>query len=245
MIRKSPYNMVSTVPLFRFEINWGKMATTQGGIIVDSELKASLAELNTLLTSLAPQSLGSQSLLDALTQFCVDDLNAAFARIWLIDESGNTLLLKSSRGQYTRLDGTRSRIAVGQGSKIDKMYTHGTPHITNDVLNDPGVKDKEWAKREGFCAFAGYPLSWGGQKLGVLGMYSRVLLSQDILSVMGVFVLVTSAIIFQMNQTERDMSRFCEVTGFRPALLQRLICLGRAGTLNANAMSNHPAPAVA
>ncbi len=186
------------------------------------------AALSILLQDLASKPLSSDELLDALCQFCVDELGAAFARIWLLTDDKATLVLKSSRGQYTRLDGTRSRIAIGQGSKIDKIYSHAAPHITNDVLNDPGVKDKEWAQREGYVAFAGYPLRWNGETLCVLGMYSREQLSEDLLLILGVFVAVASGVIFQLKQTERNMARFCEVTGFRPPLLDRLIRLGRA-----------------
>ncbi len=184
--------------------------------------------LDALFAELSTRPLSREDLLAALAQFCVDSLDAAFARIWLIDEDKTTLVLKASRGQYTRLDGTRSRIAVGQGSKIDKIYAHAAPHITNDVLNDPGVKDKEWAKREGMVAFAGYPLVWGGETLGVLGMYSRTHLSEDLLIIMGLFVTMAAAVIYQLKQTERNMAQFCEVTGFKPTLLDRLIRLGRS-----------------
>ncbi|MGB8647541.1 MAG: GAF domain-containing protein [Anaerolineae bacterium] len=188
--------------------------------------------LNQLLQNLSAKPLSREDLLDALAQFCVDDLDAAFARIWLIDDTKTTLVLKTSRGQYTRLDGSRSRIAVGQGSKIDKIYVQAAPHITNDVLNDPGVKDKEWAKSEGMVAFAGYPLVWCGETLGVLGMYSRVHLSEDLLIILGLFATMAAAVIFQLKQTERNLAQFCDVTGFKPALLDRLIRLGHSPRSN-------------
>jgi GAF domain-containing protein len=192
-----------------------------------TEVAKWLGALNVTLESLAHQQAATpEELLNTLSQFCVDEFDAAFARIWLINEDGSTLVLTSSRGQYTRLDGTRSRIPIGQGSKIDKIFVQASAHITNDVLNDPGVKDKEWAKREGFTSFAGYPLCWGGTCFGVLGMYSRKLLSEDIMIVLELFVQLSSAVIFQHRQTERNMNYFCEVTGFKRALLDRLVGLG-------------------
>ncbi len=186
-----------------------------------------LQALDSTLSSLSQRkTMTCETLLDTLTQFCVDEFGAAFARIWLSDEDSMVLILKSSRGQYTRLDGTRSRIPIGQGSKIDKIYTQGFPHITNDILNDPAVKDKEWARCEGFISFAGYPLRWGDEQLGVLGMYSRQWLSEDILLVLGIFVRLASAAIFECRQTERNMNYFCQVTGFKRSLLERLISLG-------------------
>ncbi len=188
-----------------------------------------MTDLNHLLQKTAHNRLSDQDLLDRLNQYCVDSLGAAFARIWMMDTYTNTLILRSSRGQYTRLNGTRAKIAIGQGSKIDKIYVECNPHVTNDTLNDPGVKDKEWAKREGFIAFAGYPLCWHDSKLGVLGMYSRQPLSDDLLLVLGVFTALASAVIFQQQQTEHNMTKFCEVTGFKPTLLAQLIKLGRDG----------------
>lgn len=186
-----------------------------------------LTALQALMHDLACQSVSQQDLLDALAQFCVDHLDAAFARIWLVNDAQDELQLRTSRGQYTRIDGTRARIAIGQGSKIDKMYVEGKPHISNDVMNDPGVKDKEWAQREGFVAFAGYPLVWGCEPLGVLGMYARTQLPAELLTLLSIFCAMASATIYQQRQTERNMLQFCEVTGFKRALLDRLIAVGK------------------
>ncbi len=199
---------------------------------MDDTIRAWMSDLNELLGRTAQASLTGHDLLDRLNQYCVGTIGAAFSRIWLIDEREHTLVLESSQGQYTRLDGTRSRIPIGQGSKIDKIFVEANPHITNDTLHDPGVKDKEWAEREGFVAFAGYPLTWHDTKLGVLGMYSRQPLRDDTLLVLGLFVSLASAVIYQQRQTEHDMVKFCEVTGFKRALLDQLIRLGR----------NDPAP---
>lgn len=193
-----------------------------------TDLIECLMALDMNLASLsARESLGTQDLLDGLTQFCVDTFGAAFARIWLIDSSGKILRLTSSRGQYTRLDGSRSTIPVGQGTKIDEVFEEQHPHLTNDVLNDPGVKDKEWAAREGLASFAGFPLFWGGEKLGVLAFYSREALSDEIRPILRIFVALASAIIHQRKQRDRNMDYFCEVTGFKHELLERLIELGQ------------------
>ena len=53
-----------------------------------------------------------------------------------------------------------SRIPVGS-LKIGGIAAERKAHLTNDVLNDPNVDDKEWARREGMVAFAGYPLTVG------------------------------------------------------------------------------------
>ena len=47
------------------------------------------------------------------TQTMVEDLGAAFARIWTLDEQHNVLELQASSGLYTNLDGRYARIPVG------------------------------------------------------------------------------------------------------------------------------------
>ena len=43
----------------------------------------------------------------------------------------------------------------------------------NDVLNDPQISDREWAKQEGMAAFAGYPLMVEDRLIGVVALFSR------------------------------------------------------------------------
>jgi signal transduction protein with GAF and PtsI domain len=45
--------------------------------------------------------------------------------------------------------------------------------ISNDVANDPRIKYHDWAKREKMQSFAGYPLLYKGQIIGVLAMFSE------------------------------------------------------------------------
>src|SRR5262249_4783501 len=62
--------------------------------------------------------------------------------------------------------------------KIGLIAQERQPHLTNDVLNDPRVHDREWASREGLVAFAGYPLLVEDRPGGVMAMFARQPLSQ-------------------------------------------------------------------
>ena len=108
----------------------------------------------------------------------VRHLDAAFARIRTIGCEGRELELQASAGKYTRLDGSHSRIPVGQ-HKIGLIAQERRPHLTNDVQNDPGVSDKDWARRENMVAFAGYPLVLEDRLVGVIGMFSQKPLSEN------------------------------------------------------------------
>ena len=122
--------------------------------------------------------------LPATLQYCTDalvrHLDAAFARIWTLNEEGNVLELQASGGMYTHIDGAHSRIAVGEFN-IGLIARERKPHITNSVQEDPQVSDKEWAKREGIVAFAGYPLIVDNQLLGVIAMFARQELNESTL----------------------------------------------------------------
>jgi PAS domain S-box-containing protein len=110
----------------------------------------------------------------------VRHLDAAFARIWLLNKDESLLELQASAGIYTRLDGYYSRIPVGD-LKVGWIAREATPHFTNDVLNDPRVHDKEWARASGMVAFAGYPLMVEGRLIGVVALFSRSALTDSIL----------------------------------------------------------------
>jgi len=125
----------------------------------------------------------NQTLLATL-QYCanavVRHLDAAFARIWTLNEEGNVLELQASAGIYTGIDGAYSRIAVGE-FKIGLIALERQPHITNSVQEDPRLHDKEWASREGMVAFAGYPLIVDNQLVGVIAMFARQELNESTL----------------------------------------------------------------
>ncbi len=118
--------------------------------------------------------------LDSCVTAMVQHLGAAFARIWTLNREEEMLELQSSAGMYTHRDGPHSRVPVGS-FKIGKIARERAPHITNEVQTDPRVGDKEWARREGMVAFAGYPLLLEDRLLGVMAMFSREQLAEDTL----------------------------------------------------------------
>ena len=125
-----------------------------------------------------------QGMLQLCAEALVRHLDVAFARIWTLNDVENLLELRASAGLYTHIDGPYSRIRVGE-LKIGKIAQERTPHLTNDVLTDPRVSNKEWAKRENLVAFAGYPLVVEDRLVGVVGMFSCHPLNPATLDAMG------------------------------------------------------------
>ncbi len=151
------------------------------------ELLNERIRMSTLIAEVAV-ALNANSGLRAMLQECAElvvrHLDVAFARVWTLNETTRTLELEASAGCYTHLDGPHSRIKAGQ-YKIGLIAQEKKPHLTNEVQTDTRVSDKEWAAREGMVAFAGYPLLLEGRVLGVLAMFARRPLANDILTGLG------------------------------------------------------------
>ena len=125
-----------------------------------------------------PTHLGE--ILRGCTEAIVRHLDAAFARIWMLNKDESMLELQASAGMYTRLDGSYSRIPVGD-LKVGWIAREKKAHLTNDVMNDPRVNDKGWAQYNGMVAFAGYPLVVEDRLIGVVALFARRPLSESIL----------------------------------------------------------------
>lgn len=152
--------------------------TTQEDMLTDDQIHMLLAgQIHlgklSLEVSVALTTGGTlRELLTSCTEALVRHLNAAFARIWILNEEKQVLELQASSGMYTHLNGAHARVPVG-ALKIGLIAAERTPHLTNDVVGDPRVSDQEWARREGMVAFAGYPLVLGDRLIGVMGMFAR------------------------------------------------------------------------
>lgn len=118
------------------------------------------------------QATGLPDCLRRCAEALVRHLDAAFARIWTVNEDEEVLELQASAGMYTHLDGPHSRIPLGQ-LKIGRIARDREPHLTNQVIGDPRVSDQDWARREGMIAFAGYPLICNDRVAGVMALFSR------------------------------------------------------------------------
>jgi C4-dicarboxylate-specific signal transduction histidine kinase len=135
----------------------------------------------------------------------VRHLDAAFARIWTLNHTEQVLELQASAGCYTRLDGKYSRIKVGS-LKVGLMAQEQKPYLTNDVLNDPRVGDKDWAQSCGFVSFAGYPLVVDGRTVGVMAMFARHVFSDAAIEALA-SVADTIAQGIQRKQKEEELRR--------------------------------------
>jgi len=146
---------------------------------MSTQQTALIADIGIALNATDPFPVMLQTCAEAV----VRHLDAAFARIWVLNAATDVLELRASAGCYTHLDGAHSRVPVGT-LKIGLIAQERRPHLTNDVPNDPRVSDPEWAKREGMVAFAGYPLTVEDRLIGVLAMFARRPLGEETLTML-------------------------------------------------------------
>ena len=133
-----------------------------------NRLVALRADVGTALSSVE----NTRTVLQNCCEAFVRHLDLAFARIWTLDEGDDVLRLEASAGDYKHLDGTHSRIKVGE-FKIGRIAESRQPHLTNNVADDPNIGDPEWAAKENMVAFAGYPLIVEDRLVGVIAMFAR------------------------------------------------------------------------
>lgn len=124
--------------------------------------------------------------LQIIVESLVKYFNAKLARVWLVDKGRQNLILKYSAGKYKNINGEFSRISIDE-LKIGPIVKTKKPAITNDVVNDPRIKYPEWAKKENLKSFAGYPLIYKGESIGVLGMFSEKRLRPADFEILGIF----------------------------------------------------------
>ena len=139
------------------------------------------ANLNADVGAALTQSGDLKEILQGCTTAIVKHLDAAFARIWTLNEKEQVLELQASRGIYTHIDGGHARVPVGK-FKIGLIARERKPHLTNSVIGDPRVPEQEWAKKEGMIAFAGYPLIVEDKIVGVMAMFAKQQLTETALN---------------------------------------------------------------
>jgi PAS domain S-box-containing protein len=167
------------------ETSWGKVHLSDGADIYIGrditerkrveEIQAAQtvqAELRAEVSTAFARETELEGILQKCTEAMVRHLDAAFARIWTLKKNDNMLELRASAGMYTHLDGAHGRLLVGT-LEIGRIAQERKPLLTNEVLDDPLISDRAWAKREGMVALAGYPLVVEGRVVGVMAMFAR------------------------------------------------------------------------
>ena len=173
--------------------------------ITDNKQREQLAHLGSevgdALTALKPMRERLQLCAEAL----VHQLDAALARIWIVNEAGDLLEMRASAGIHTQTDGTRSQIPVGK-YKIGRIAQEARPRFSNNVGEEPDVDDKEWVKQNGLVGFVGHPLVVEDRVVGVMAFFSRTKLNPDTVHTLS-GIAKTIAVAVDRNRAERELKQ--------------------------------------
>jgi signal transduction histidine kinase/NO-binding membrane sensor protein with MHYT domain/DNA-binding NarL/FixJ family response regulator len=176
--------------------------TEQKQVAAGQSQQMKLAALRADIAAVLTEEAALPKMLERCAIALHQHLDAAFARIWTLNEAEQMLELQASAGLYTHLNGAHSRIAVGQ-FKIGWIAQTRQPHITNQVIGDSRIGDQEWAKREGMVAFAGYPLTIENRLIGVMAVFACSPLPQTTLDEMAS---VASAIAVGIDRKQAEVA---------------------------------------
>jgi len=152
-----------------------------------------LTLLPPILLALAEQQ-SLDAVLSTIVRAVASQPDVALARVWLRDDDGAcpicepagpapaaALHLRASAGwpldpeaDWSRVAGGFHRVPLDGSLKLSHIARTGQP-VRIDRLGDDGgwIRDPEWARREGLEAFAGRPLLFRGDVLGVLAVFRR------------------------------------------------------------------------
>jgi DNA-binding CsgD family transcriptional regulator len=187
-----------------------------------------------LVGCLAPATI-AQRLTDGLVQH----FDCALARIWLVQPERTHLKLVASSGLYTRLDGAFATVAMG-AYKVGKIAQNHVSFLSNQLAEEPWVRDRDWAIANNIQGFAGYPLILRGAQqaegqadrvLGVLATFSHQPMAPEFLEVLQ-WLCTTVAVALEVAQQWQPSSVAPATIGFNHlALSDQLSQLLPAGCL--------------
>jgi two-component system, sensor histidine kinase PdtaS len=129
------------------------------------ELRA-LARVSEALSS--PQYL--DDILDMVTTMAAQTMAAAVCALFLLNESGDRLELRSVR-RTTSLYRRREPLRLGEGA-VGQVALTGQPIYIQDVRVDERYLNREVARTEGLVSFLAVPLTVRERVIGVLSCYT-------------------------------------------------------------------------
>lgn len=178
----------------------------------------------------------------------------ALARIWLLDERGlcevcanaqagrepraalhlaagaGTSLRPERNEDWSRLDGNSRCIQLGSG-KVGRIGATGESVFVDDAEHDQRWSlNREWVRSESIAAFAGHPLLFRGEVVGVIVVFSREQLTQADFEMLRGFADLAAIAISNardFEQADRSQRRLETENDFLRQELDRVHAIGR------------------
>jgi sigma-B regulation protein RsbU (phosphoserine phosphatase) len=133
--------------------------------------------VNAFASAVAVLSRAGEDLSTRALEILVQDFDAARAELWLWDSSSGSCYLTQSAGE----EGAHRRDYAEAGAGAVGKLARNRTSIENIVLSTFGGDDQEYSRRTGLTHISGYPLLSGEQLVGVLVLYNRGEVPEDLL----------------------------------------------------------------
>lgn len=133
--------------------------------------------------------------LQHISEALLKRLNLALVRVWSLDENAHTLVLRSSVGFFSGLDGPESKVPLGQ-SVIGRTAERHKPYLSNKIGEEFSREERDWLRREDISSVGVYPLMVADRVMGVMAIYGRDEIS-DIVST-------------ELNMASKGLSQFMQ-----------------------------------
>jgi len=137
-----------------------------------------------------------------LTDALVTQFDCVFARLWIVEADQSALRLIASSGLHTHTDGSFARVPMG-AYKVGKIAQNQIPFLSNQLANEPWVKDRDWAIANHIQGFAGYPLVARDRVIGVLAAFSTRPMAPEFLEVLQVLCMTATIALDAALQMEQ------------------------------------------
>lgn len=133
--------------------------------------------VNAFAGAVAVLSRAGEDLTARALEMLVQDFDAARAEVWLWDGSSGSCYLTQAAGE----DAAHRRDYAEEGAGVVGKLARNKTSIENIVLSTFGGDDLEYARRTGLTHISGYPLLSGENLVGVLLLYNRGEVPEDLL----------------------------------------------------------------
>jgi two-component system cell cycle sensor histidine kinase/response regulator CckA len=164
-------------------LNCGSDVTERKRAEEGARHRAQLSDLNAAIGLSWGEAVSIGSALQRCASALVTHLGVASAQIWILDQRASALDLQASAGPRAEVTTPGEKIALGQFD-VGRIARDGVPHVTHTAVGDPKGDDQEWMRRERIVAFAGYPLIVDGRVIGVMALFARLTLADEVIAVL-------------------------------------------------------------
>jgi GAF domain-containing protein/ActR/RegA family two-component response regulator len=143
------------------------LAVGRAALFAELRRKSHRLEILTRVAQGLAATLPGEEMLQRVAEAAREMFDAAVARVWLVDDDGETLSVRVSSG--LEVSGGVDRLRVGEGF-VGRVAATRAPLTIPDLASDSLPLNTQRLRARGLAAFAGVPLLIGERVLGVLAI---------------------------------------------------------------------------